>query len=242
MKPLIKVSQIIKSFKEGEQNIQALYDISLEIEPGEFTALCGPSGSGKTTLLNLIGCLDKPTSGTIEIDGTDITALDQRQLTDFRRSKIGFIFQDFNLIPTLTVAENVEYGLWLMGVSEGERRSKCREVLETFEVSHLIDRRPSKLSRGQQQRVAVARAIVHRPKIILGDELTANLDQKTGVMLIDFLKSLNRSDKITFVYATHDPVMMQKAERIIRIKDGKLVESKPDEPYSAQPNQAHVHD
>lgn len=222
---LIKVEHVTKLFREGEGKIPALNDVSLDIEEGEFTALCGPSGSGKTTLLNLIGCLDKPSSGKIYFEGADITQLSQQQLTAYRLKKIGFIFQDFNLIPTLTVIENVEYVLWLLGQNASERRKKALAILKQFEISHLLDRRPSKLSRGQQQRVAVARAVVHQPRIVLGDELTANLDQKTGQMLMDFLKQLNQNERITFVYATHDPVMMHRAERIIRIKDGKIVES-----------------
>ncbi len=224
--PLIKVQNVNKIFKEDSQAVFALFSVSIQIEEGEFTALSGPSGSGKTTLLNLIGCLDRPSEGKVYFDGEEISCLSQNQLTEFRLKKIGFIFQDYNLIPAFTAIENIEYVLWLQGVSANERRRRALEVCERFGIQKLIARRPFELSRGQQQRVAVARAIVHKPKIVLGDELTANLDHKTGTELMEFLKELNQKENMTFLYATHDPAILKQANRIISLEDGKLVGEK----------------
>ncbi len=220
---LVCVEKVTKIFQEGSLPVPALSEVSLEIREGDFTALSGPSGSGKTTLLNLIGCLARPTLGKVMVDGEPISSLSQRQLTHVRLYKLGFIFQDYNLIPTLSAAENVEYVLWLQGVAASKRRKMSAEILERFGIGNLLHRRPAQLSRGQQQRVAVARAIVHKPRLVLGDELTANLDHKTGAELMDFLKELNQKEKITFLYATHDPVMMQRAGRIIRMEDGRII-------------------
>lgn len=221
--PLVQVRNISKTFTGSSLPVHALKDVSTEITAGDFVAFCGPSGSGKTTLLNLIGCLDRPSSGEVFLDGEEIARYDQGRLSKLRLHKIGFIFQDFNLIPTLSALENVEYVLWLQGVSAEERRRRAIEVCERFGIEKLVDRRPSQLSRGQQQRVAVARAIVHKPKIVLGDELTANLDHKTGATLMDFLKELNAREGITFVYASHDPVMIERANRVIRMQDGAIL-------------------
>ena len=220
--PLIQIEHLTKKFIENDSDVHALSDVSFQIEEGEFAALCGPSGSGKTTLLNLIGCLDRPTSGKLWIAGSDITGFSQTQLTQYRLHQIGFIFQDFNLIPTLSAAENIEYVLWLQGVRSADRSKRSAEIAKRFSIHHLLSRRPRQLSRGQQQRVAVARAIAHKPKIVLGDELTANLDQKTGAELMDFLKELNQQERMTFIYATHDPMMMERAARVIKMKDGKV--------------------
>ena len=222
---LIQADNISKVFREGSLPVNALSEISLEIEEGSFAALSGPSGSGKTTLLNLIGCLAKPTLGKIFFEREEVSALSQQRLTGFRLRKLGFIFQDYNLIPTLSAAENVEYVLWLQGLEAAERRKKAQAILERFGIGNLSRRRPSELSRGQQQRVAVARAIVHKPRLVLGDELTANLDHKTGSELMDFLKELNRQEKITFLYATHDPVMLERAGRVIRMEDGRILDA-----------------
>ncbi|MDD5218663.1 MAG: ABC transporter ATP-binding protein [Candidatus Omnitrophica bacterium] len=222
--PLIRVVKVTKSFREESLPVTALDSVSIEVEEGAFLAVCGPSGSGKTTLLNLIGCLDKPTSGNIYLEDDEISALGQKELTDFRLRKIGFIFQDYNLIPTFTAIENVEYVLWLQGVAPRERRRLALEVCERFGVAALAFRRPWQLSRGQQQRIAVARAVVHRPRLVLGDELTANLDHKTGQELMAFLKELNKEEGVTFLYATHDPVMMGYADKIIRLYDGRILE------------------
>ena len=222
---IVRTENLRKIFQEESEPVVALSSVSLEIEEGGFVAICGPSGSGKTTLLNLVGCLDRPTEGKVYLDGIEVSQLSQKRLTHFRLRKIGFIFQDYNLIPTLTAIENIEYVLWLQGIPASERRKKSLEICEKFSIAPLVQRRPWQLSRGQQQRVAVARAIVHRPRIVLGDELTANLDHKTGSELMTFLKELNEKEGITFLYATHDPVMMGFAKRITRMQDGRILES-----------------
>ena len=221
---LISVVKISKIFQENSMPVHALNNVSVEVNAGDFTALCGPSGSGKTTLLNLIGCLDRPTHGKIFFDGKEISQMSQANLTAFRLHAIGFIFQDYNLIPTFTAVENIEYVLWLQGVKADERRKRANEIAKRFGIGHLLGRRPAQLSRGQQQRVAVARAIVHKPKVVLGDELTANLDHKTGSELMDFLKVLNKEEGITFLYASHDPVMVDRANSVVRLQDGRLLE------------------
>ena len=223
---IVRVENVSKIFQEGSLPVTALSSVSVEIEEGAFVALSGPSGSGKTTLLNLIGCLDRPTSGRVFLDGEETSHFSQGRLAQLRLRKIGFIFQDYNLIPTLTARENIEYSLWLQGVPSGERKKRTLEICERFGIAQLIQRRPAKLSRGQQQRAAVARAIVHKPRIVLGDELTANLDHKTGSELMAFLKELNAREGITFLYATHDPAMMREANRIITLQDGRIVNEK----------------
>ncbi|MCM8775300.1 MAG: ABC transporter ATP-binding protein [Candidatus Omnitrophica bacterium] len=223
--PIVAVENITKVFKDQiSLPVRALTDVSFQIQEGEFVALCGPSGSGKTTLLNLIGCLDQPTRGKVFFDGEEISRLGQQALTRYRLEKIGFIFQDYNLIPTLTALENIEYVLWLQGIPSAQRRKRALVICERFGIAKLVTRRPPQLSRGQQQRAAVARAVIHKPRIVLGDELTANLDHKTGTELMDFLKELNREEKITFIYATHDPMIMARASRVIRLEDGQLVD------------------
>ena len=221
--PLIRVIDVSKTFRAGSGEVVALAGASLDVTSGEFVALMGPSGSGKTTLLNLIGCLDRPSSGEILFRDKKVSALSQTQLSDERLRHIGFIFQDYNLIPTLSILENVEYVLWLQGVGAAERRRRATAELIRVGLEKQIQRRPNALSRGQQQRVAVARAIVHRPSVVLGDELTANLDHKTGEELMDFLKELNQKEKITFLYATHDPVMIRRAGRTVQLLDGKII-------------------
>ena len=223
---IIEAKNITKIFREDSQVVPALSGVSVQIEEGAFVALSGPSGSGKTTLLNLIGCLDRPTEGSIYLDGEEISQLPQAKLAALRLKKIGFIFQDYNLIPAFTAIENIEYVLWLQGVSPAERRKRALEICERFAIQKLIRRRPYEMSRGQQQRVAVARAIVHKPRVVLGDELTANLDHKTGLELMQFLKELNQNEKITFLYATHDPMMIQQANRVIALQDGKMTNEK----------------
>ena len=170
-----------------------------------------------------MGCLSRPTQGDILVEGQKVSSFSQEKLANIRLYKLGFIFQDYNLIPTFSVFENIEYLLWLQKVPAGERKKRILEVCQRFGISHLISRRPAKLSRGQQQRVAVARAIVHRPSVVLGDELTANLDHKTGAELMDFLRELNEKEKVTFIYATHDPVMMDRAKRIVKMTDGRIL-------------------
>ena len=227
MPAFLHTEDLWKIFEQKSLPVAALSAVSLEIEERAFTALSGPSGSGKTTLLTLIGGLDRPTKGKVYLEGEEISRLPQKRLTFFRLRKIGFIFQDYNLIPSFTASENIEYVLWLQGVQAGERRKKSVEAAERLGIASLLDRRPWQLSRGQQQRVAVARAIVHRPRLVLGDELTANLDQKTGIELMKYLKELNQQEGITFLYATHDPTMLAFAEQVIKMQDGKIPEHKP---------------
>lgn len=223
MSALYQVQNISKTFGKGAAVVKALDQVTLGFDEGEFTALVGPSGSGKTTLLNILGCLDKPGAGTVTFHGRDLTALNSSELSKERLYQIGFIFQDYNLIPTLSALENVSYVLWLQKVRKDQIRSKAEAVLKRVGLGALMSRRPHQLSRGQQQRVAVSRAIVHSPRVVLGDELTANLDHKTGLLLMDFLREINAKDKITFIYATHDPMMIEKATRVVKLEDGKLV-------------------
>jgi putative ABC transport system ATP-binding protein len=203
--------------------VQAVDNVSLAIEAGEFTAIVGPSGSGKTTLLNMIGGLDKPTSGEILIDERDITQLSGKKLTDFRRQHIGFIFQSYNLIPVLTAGENVSFIMELQGQPKKTIESRTREILTDVGLGDRINSRPAQLSGGQQQRVAVARAMASRPRFIIADEPTANLDSKTTEKLLDMMLELNEKENITFLFSTHDPRVVNKARRVIVLEDGKIV-------------------
>jgi putative ABC transport system ATP-binding protein len=222
---IVQVKNINKIYGENKISITALKNINLKIEKGEFTALVGPSGSGKTTLLNLIGGLDKPTSGEIIIDEKNISNLNKNELTELRLRNIGFVFQFYNLILVLTAFDNVEYVMLLQGISREERKEKAFQILKEVGLSGFENRRPNEMSGGQQQRVAVARAIVSEPKIILADEPTANLDSKTGASLLDLMKELNEKKKATFIFSTHDKMVMQRAKRLIHLKDGEIDES-----------------
>jgi putative ABC transport system ATP-binding protein len=219
---LVKIEGLSKAYKQDSITVDALKDINLSIEKGEFIALAGPSGSGKTTLLNIIGALDKPTAGRVYLGDDDITKMSKNELSQIRLNKIGFIFQEYNLIPVLTALENVEYVMLLQGLSEQERREKAYGILKEVGLEGLEDRRPSQLSGGQQQRVAVARAIVSHPSLILADEPTANLDSKTADSLLDLMYALNQEKGITFVFSTHDKLVMEHARRLILLKDGKV--------------------
>ena len=219
---IVRVENVSRLFKSGEIEVKALNNVSLEIQPGEFTAMVGPSGSGKTTLLNQIGGLDQPNSGKIFIDNDEITRLGKNELTNLRLWKVGFIFQEYNLIPVLSALENVEYVMLLQGVSASERELRAKQVLKEVGLSGMETRRPRALSGGQQQRVAVARAIVSRPAIVLADEPTANLDSKTGAALLDLMRKLNQEHNITFLFSTHDPMVMERATRIVHLKDGEI--------------------
>lgn len=223
MTPLLSVRHVSKVFRATPVDVRVLKDVSFEIERGTFMALVGPSGSGKTTLLTLLGCLDQPSEGAILFDNREIIHFSRSQLAEERLRHLGFIFQDYNLIPTLTALENVEYVLWLQGVRGRARRLEATKVLQRVGLGPFLHRRPNRLSRGQQQRVAVSRAIVHHPKLVLGDEITANLDRRTGMDLMDFLKQLNQKDGMTFLYATHDPVMMERAGRVLELEDGVIL-------------------
>ncbi len=218
-----KVVNATRVFKIGEVETHALRGVNLTIENGEFTALVGPSGSGKTTLLQLIGCLDQPTSGSVLINGQDVTRLNRNQRADLRRGTIGFVFQFFALIPTLTAYENVEMPLLLSnGRTPAQRRERVAEMLEAVGLSDRAHHRPDQLSGGQQQRVAVARALATNPKIILADEPTANLDTENGKQVMDIMQKLNEETGVTFVFATHDPRVIGYAKRVVTLQDGLI--------------------
>ena len=224
MSIVIETQNLCRTFGEGDTLVHALQDANLTIKKGEFTAIIGPSGSGKSTLLQLMGGLDKPTSGNVILDGTNISQMSGTQLSDFRRDHIGFIFQSYNLIPVLSAKENIEYIMLLQNISSQERDRRVNEILEEVGLSGLHNRRPAQLSGGQQQRVAVARAMVSNPSIILADEPSANLDSKTGAALLSMMKKLNEQENMTFVFSTHDPMIMERARRIITLVDGRIVD------------------
>ncbi len=218
------VSKATRDFKVGEVVTHALRGVDLNIRDGEFTALVGPSGSGKTTLLQLIGLLDQPTSGSVFINGKDATNLNRDQRADLRKASIGFIFQFFALIPTLTAYENIEMPLLLNGVKASDRRARVNELLEAVGLADRGSHRPDQLSGGQQQRVAVARALSVRPSVVLADEPTANLDTENGRQVMEIMQRLNRDTKTTFVFATHDPRVIKFAKRVVTLRDGLIVE------------------
>ena len=222
MTNLIETRDLCRTFGTEETKVTALDHVSINIEEGEFTAIIGPSGSGKTTLLHLIGGLDEPNTGSVMLSGRNIADMSGNQLSDFRRDHIGFVFQAYNLIPVLSAEENIEYIMLLQGVGAAERKKRVKEMLELVELDGLGDRRPSHLSGGQQQRVAVARAMASNPDIILADEPTANLDSKTGISLLDVMRDLNQQRKMTFVFSTHDEKIMDRATRLIYLRDGKV--------------------
>ena len=220
-----KVENVTRIFKIGKVETQALRGVSLAIESGEFTALVGPSGSGKTTLLQLIGCLDQPTSGHVYINGKDVSKLNRNQRADMRRGTIGFVFQFFALIPTLTAYENIEMPLLLIGQGAAERKARVNQLLEQVDLTDHTHHRPDQLSGGQQQRVAVARALATRPALILADEPTANLDTPNGKQVMETMTRLNQETGVTFVFATHDPRVFNYARRVITLRDGIIVEN-----------------
>jgi putative ABC transport system ATP-binding protein len=216
----VQVIDVTKSYGEGQ--VQALKGVSLSVEAGEFMALAGPSGSGKTTMLNLVGALDLPSSGAVTINGRELAGLSRAQLADLRRDSVGFVFQAYNLIPVLTAGENAEYVLQLQGMASKERRERVKELFTRLGIGEFVDTFPSKMSGGQQQRVAVARAIAPMPAVVLADEPTANLDQATGRALVEVMRELNRERGITFVFSTHDPMVLEQADRVVRLVDGKV--------------------
>ena len=221
---VVQVENVTRVYREkGQPPAQALRGVSLAIDRGELIALAGPSGSGKTTLLNIIGGLDRADSGEVRIDGQNLSGLSRRDLADLRRDRIGFVFQSYNLVPVLTAAENAGYVLELQGVAAAERRRRVQAVFDRIGLSSYLDSRPLKMSGGQQQRVAVARAIVSQPAVVLADEPTANLDQATGAALMDLMRELNRERGITFVFSTHDPMVLERADRVVRLVDGQVV-------------------
>jgi putative ABC transport system ATP-binding protein len=218
----VSCKSVTKTYGEGSLAVHAVRNLDLSVEEGAFVSLSGPSGSGKTTLLNLIGGLDRPTSGEIEVAGRRIDAMSKSQLAEMRLREIGFVFQAYNLIPVLNAYENVEFILQLQGVARDERRDRAREILGEVGLAGLGERRPAELSGGQQQRVAVARAIVSRPAIVLADEPTANLDSTTALELLKIMEQLNASHRTTFIVATHDPQVIEFTRRRIVMRDGRI--------------------
>jgi putative ABC transport system ATP-binding protein len=219
---MIAVKNLRKTYQAGDSEVKALRGVSLDIEKGEFISIAGPSGSGKTTLLNLIGCIDSADSGEIIINGESVLNLDRDGQAVFRRENLGFVFQSYNLIPVLTALENVAFSLNLMGVDDREAEERSMAILREVGLEGMENRRPGKLSGGQQQRVAIARAIVKDPEILLADEPTANLDSRTGKEILELMKILNEKHRSTFVFATHDPMVMDFAGRLVELHDGEI--------------------
>ena len=228
--PIVECEGVSKIYTQGRIEVPALKDVSVTVDAGSFMAIAGPSGSGKTTLLNLIGSLDSADTGTITVDGNDYSNMSASQLADLRLNKIGFIFQAYNLIPVLSAAENVEYVMLLQGVPSKERRSRSLAILDEVGLEGKYNRRPSELSGGQQQRVAVARAIVSNPALVLADEPTANLDSKTGRGLLEIMKEMNHRRNVTFIFSTHDRMVMNYATRLLRLKDGRVSDDQVKQP------------
>ncbi len=220
---VIEIKNVEKIYNDSEVQVHAVNGVSLSFEEGEFAAIVGPSGSGKTTLLNMLGGLDNPTSGEISIGGININTLKGSKLIDFRLHNIGFVFQSYNLIPVLTARENTEFVMQMQGISKEERDKRVKELLTAVGLGERIDSRPARLSGGQQQRVAVARALASKPKFILADEPTANLDSKSTENLLDIMEHLNKEEKITFIFSTHDARVVKKARRVITLEDGKIL-------------------
>ena len=223
--PLIQLSSVTKEYPLGNTTVHALRGVDLTVSKGDFMSIVGPSGSGKTTLLNIVGCIDQATAGSVVIDGQEITTMNDKQITDLRLYKIGFIFQTFNLIPVLNVIENVEFPLLLMkSFSKTEVRSRAERLIDAVGLSEHIQHRPAELSGGQRQRVAIARALVTQPAIILADEPTANLDSETGNQILELMRDLNQKEHTTFIFSTHDHNVLAYAKKIVKIKDGLITE------------------
>jgi putative ABC transport system ATP-binding protein len=220
---VLEIKDVHKIYDSTEIQVHAVNGVTLEFREAEFVAIVGPSGSGKTTLLNLIGGLDKPTSGKIIIGGTDLSELRSSRLIDFRMRNIGFVFQAYNLIPVLTAKENIEFIMSLQKWAKSDRDNRTFELLKAVGLSERADSRPSKLSGGQQQRVAVARALASRPRFVLADEPTANLDSKSATTLLEIMEKLNHEEKITFIFSTHDPRVVKMAHRVITLEDGRVI-------------------
>ncbi|VAV85718.1 ABC-type antimicrobial peptide transport system, ATPase component [hydrothermal vent metagenome] len=220
---IIKLDKISKDYRLGKTIVTALKDVSITVHKGEFLAIVGPSGSGKSTTLNIIGCLEEPSSGSVTIDGENLTGLSSNELADIRAAKMGFIFQTFNLLPVLNIFENVEYPLHLRGIGKAERHERVTKVIEEVGLKQFTKHKPSELSGGQRQRVAIARALVGSPDVILADEPTANLDRQTGEEILTQMKELNKRLGVTFIFSTHDQKIMDKAQRIVELRDGELV-------------------
>jgi putative ABC transport system ATP-binding protein len=225
---IIEMKNIKKDYPLGETVVHAIRGIDFCVEEGGFLSIVGPSGSGKTTLLNIIGCIDTPTEGSVQIGGEEITSMDDKKLTNIRLYKVGFIFQTFNLIPVLNLLENVEFPLLLMKekrLSKKEIRERAEKLIEEVGLKEFILHRPAELSGGQRQRVAIARALVTKPQIVLADEPTANLDSETGATILELMKKLNKIEKTTFIFSTHDPDVLKYAKHVIKLRDGRIIEN-----------------
>ena len=219
---IVEVKEVTKVYHQGKVDVHALRGLSLSVQKGEFTAICGPSGSGKTTMLNLIGALDTPTSGSIVLEGKDLAKLNRKELSEIRRDRIGFVFQAYNLMPVLTAYENAELVMWVQGIDIEERRKRVMSLLAKVGLEGMENRIPSELSGGQQQRVAIARAIASNPAVVLADEPTANVDSDTADKLLGIMEKLNQDHGVTFIFSTHDPKVMNRARRLIRLVDGQV--------------------
>lgn len=221
--PVVKTVNIEKTYRLGEVRVHALRGVNIDVSRGEFLAIMGPSGSGKTTLLNIIGALDKPTKGKVYVEDEDITVFREKDLTNLRRHKIGFVFQFYNLIPVLTAFENVELPMLIAGVPKKERETRAKELLRMVGLEDRAEHRPDELSGGEQQRVAIARALANRPSIILADEPTGDLDSKTGLEVMKIFKNLAKREGVTVIVVTHDPVVTRMADRVLQMRDGIIV-------------------
>ena len=220
--PVVALEDVEKVYQQGDQRVEALRGLTMVVRSGEFTAISGPSGSGKTTALNLIGALDTPTSGTVGFEGVDLGTLTRKELSRLRRDRIGFVFQAYNLLPVYSAYENAEIVMAVQGVAEAERRDRVMALLARVGLAGMEHRRPSELSGGQQQRVAIARAIAARPAIVLADEPTANIDSANADALLEMMETLNREQQVTFLFSTHDPRVMARARRLVRLVDGRI--------------------
>jgi len=221
---IVEIEAVTRVYRQGAHEVHALRGLTLQIARGEFTAICGPSGSGKTTLLNVIGALDRPSSGSVRLEGRELGNMSQRERSAMRRDRIGFVFQSYNLVPVLSACENAEMVLALQGVPRAERRAQVLRLLGEVGLGGMEQRRPDELSGGQQQRVAFARAIAAQPAVVLADEPTANLDSENAARLLDLMERLNRERGLTFLFATHDPRVMARARRIVRVEDGRVAQ------------------
>jgi putative ABC transport system ATP-binding protein len=221
---ILKTENLEKIYQDNGVPVHALRGIDLSVTKGDYLVIAGPSGSGKTTLLNLLGALDSPTKGKILFEQTDLSLKTRKELSEFRLHNLGFVFQAYNLIPVLTAMENIEFSMMLLGISENERRKKALNLMDELEIGELANKRPNEMSGGQQQRVAVARAIVNDPAVVLADEPTANLDSATGSILLDLMEKMNREKNITFIFSSHDKQVIDRAGKLLIIKDGRIEE------------------
>jgi putative ABC transport system ATP-binding protein len=219
---IVELTDVTRVYRQGKVDVRALRGLTLSVQKGEFTAICGPSGSGKTTALNLIGALDSPSSGNVILEGKDLSTLSRKELSQIRRDRIGFVFQAYNLMPVLTAYENAEIVMWVQGVDIEKRRERVMGLLAQVGLEGVENRLPSELSGGQQQRVAIARAIAANPAVVLADEPTANVDSETADKLLDIMEKLNQEHGVTFIFSTHDPKVMERAGRLVRLVDGRV--------------------